>query len=413
MQRQDTQRRDTQRQDVQRQVHAADHAGVREEVLTELCSVLFASLPRRDQRSRGVEYVRGLLAAEGRKSIRNMAALTGGATTEQGLHHFVSSSTWDWAQVRGRLAQYLARVALPRAWVVRPMIVPKAGEHSVGVDRRYFPALGQVLNAQQAFGVWAASDRMSSPVNWRLHLSGAWLDDGRRRTRASIPETLSPEETLGECAIEACRELLAGHRLPLLPVVLDAREAEAATTVRQLRAAGLPFLIRVNGTQLLTRADATASVRGGERPAHQIMGAARELRRQAVWTDHGAVPVTRTSLVAVLRVGLPGRSSRCDPPGQAGDLSGLLLLGEWRDGGRWPAALWLTDLTGGRPGALLRLSKLIGRVDRDCAEIADQVGVRDYAGRSFGGWHRHITLASAAHAITAVAGSAERASRAS
>ncbi|MET9533366.1 transposase [Streptomyces sp. NPDC006649] len=400
-------------QDVQRQVHASVHAGAQEEVLTELCSVLFASLPRRDQRRRGVEYVRGLLAAEGRKSIRNMAALTGGATTEQGLHHFVSGSTWDWAEVRGRLAQYLARVALPSAWVVRPMIIPKAGEHSVGVDRRYFPAFGQVLNAQQAFGVWAASDRMSSPVNWRLHLSGAWLDDGQRRIRASIPESLSPEETLGECAIEACRELVAGQGLPRLPVVLDAREAEAATTVRQLRTVGLPFLIRVSGTQLLTAADATPPARRSELPAHQIMGVARELRRQAVWTDHGPEAVTRTSLVAALRVGLPVRPSRFGSPEQAADRRGLLLLGEWRDSGRWPTGLWLTDLTDAQPGALLRLSKLIGRVDRDCAEIADQVGVRDYAGRSFGGWHRHITLASAAHAITAVAGSPERESRAS
>lgn len=400
-------------QDMQREAHASLHAGAQEEVLTELCSVLFASLPRRDQRRRGVEYVRGLLAAEGRKSIRNMAALTGGATTEQGLHHFISSSTWDWAEVRGQLARYLARVALPSAWVVRPMIIPKAGEHSVGVDRRYFPAFGQVLNAQQAFGVWAASDRMSSPVNWRLHLSGAWLDDGQRRIRASIPESLSPEETLGECAIEVCRELVAEPGLPRLPVVLDAREADAVTTVRQLRAAGLPFLIRVSGTQPLIAAGAPAQARRSELPAHQIMGAAKELRRQAAWTDHGPAAMMRTSLVAALRVGLPSRASRFGAPEQVGDGRGLLLLGEWRDSGRWPSGLWLTDLTDAPPGALLRLSKLIGRVDRDCAEIADQVGVRDYAGRSFGGWHRHLTLASAAHAITVVAGAAERESRAS
>lgn len=246
-------------QDTHSEAHASGHAGAQEEVLTELCSVLFASLPRRDQRRRGVEYVRGLLAAEGRKSIRNMAALTGGATTEQGLHHFISGSTWDWAEVRGQLARYLARVALPSAWVVRPMIIPKAGEHSVGVDRRYFPAFGQILNAQQAFGVWAASDRMSSPVNWRLHLSGAWLDDGQRRIRASIPASLSPEETLGECAIEVCRELVVGQGLPRLPVVLDSREADAATTVRQLRGAGLPFLVRVGGTQLLSASEAAAA----------------------------------------------------------------------------------------------------------------------------------------------------------
>ncbi|CAM5738132.1 Transposase OS=Streptomyces microflavus OX=1919 GN=G3I39_33305 PE=4 SV=1 [Streptomyces microflavus] len=35
-----------------------------------------------------------LIAAEGRKSIRNIAAVLGGSATEQSLHHFVASSTW-------------------------------------------------------------------------------------------------------------------------------------------------------------------------------------------------------------------------------------------------------------------------------------------------------------------------------
>jgi syndecan 1 len=43
-------------------------------------------------------------------------------------------------------------------------------------------------------------------------------------------------------------------------------------------------------------------------------------------------------------------------------------------------------------------------VDEDFDRIADQVGIRDYSGRSFDGWHRHVTLASAAHAVASVAG---------
>jgi hypothetical protein len=55
-------------------------------------------------------------------------------------------------------------------------------------------------------------------------------------------------------------------------------------------------------------------------------------------------------------------------------------------------------------GTLLRLTRLTQRVARDFTEIADRVGIRDFSGRSFVGWHRHVTLASAAHAVIAVAG---------
>ncbi len=51
----------------------------------------------------------------------------------------------------------------------------------------------------------------------------------------------------------------------------------------------------------------------------------------------------------------------------------------------------------------MRLARLSDRVDLDFTRTADRVGVRDFAGRSFGGWHRHITLASAAHAVAVLA----------
>jgi hypothetical protein len=69
------------------------------------------------------------------------------------------------------------------------------------------------------------------------------------------------------------------------------------------------------------------------------------------------------------------------------------------------SSVWLTDLAE-PPGALLRLARLARRVDRDFAVISQRVGLQDFEGRSFQGWHRHITLASAAHtaAVLATAG---------
>ena len=118
---------------------------VSDDVLQEISKSLFASLPRTDQRNKGVAYVKGLLKVTGRKSIRNIANLVGGRATDQSLHHFISESTWDWMPVRQALSRYLVPRLPVEAWVVQNTVIRKAGQHSVGVDRRFVPAEGRVL----------------------------------------------------------------------------------------------------------------------------------------------------------------------------------------------------------------------------------------------------------------------------
>jgi SRSO17 transposase len=370
--------------------HLRQRPRTEESILTELCADLFSSLVRCDQRRKGEVYVRGLLAAKGRKSIRKLAAVSGSGVDEQSLHHFVCSSTWDWTTIREALACYVVHAMPVRAWVVRPMVTPKAGEHSVGVDRRFSADAGHMLNAQQAVGVWAASDELSCPVNWRLHLPPAWTEDSVRRTRAAIPDDVDAE-TLGDCAVAAYLQMVESWGLPVRPVVMDARQADALSAVRRLRASGLPMLIRIDGSQPLVPAcDVMPGCGSAPVPAHRIMSAVRDLRRPVFEPETGMV----RGLAAVVPVRLPATDVGRE----------LSLLGEWEVNRAAPSALWLTDLTTTDPAVLSRLSSLVQRVDQDFERIADQVGIRDYSGRSFDGWHRHVTLASAAHAVASFAG---------
>ncbi|MFE6522300.1 IS701 family transposase [Streptomyces sp. NPDC057794] len=364
--------------------------------LPEMCSLLFASLPRSDQRRKGMEYIRGLLEVRGRKSIRNIAALVGGQATEQSLHHFISDSSWEWGPVRRALARYAVSVAPPQAWVVRPMVIPKAGRHSVGVERRFFPEHGQVLNAQQAVGVWAVAEEMSVPVNWRLQLSPSWFAEERRR-RASIPDDVSAE-TLGECALQAVLET-AAWRLPSRPVVMDARGGDMTSAVPRLLGRGMPMMLRVDDSLRLSVTD--PALRGFDatpRPVRQIMGASRGLQRPVVWPGEGPGAARRSGLVTAVRVALPA------PPGRPAGTGpcDLLLLGVGHHDRRRPREVWLTDLTSVPPAFLMRLRGMVRRVDEDFARGADRVGIRDFAGRSYRGWHRHVTLASAAHLLAAL-----------
>jgi SRSO17 transposase len=74
--------------------------------------------------------------------------------------------------------------------------------------------------------------------------------------------------------------------------------------------------------------------------------------------------------------------------------------------------LWLSNLATAPLEHLVRLSQLTHRVTQDSAVVADRVGLRDFSGRSFNGWHRHVTLASVAHAAAVLADRPRRLPRA-
>ena len=364
-------------------------------VVDELGATLFAAFRRKDQRLKAEQYLRGLLFAQGRKSIRNIAAHVGGAAAEQSLHHFISSSTWDWQPMRAALAGHLERAGTPQAWVVRSLHIPKAGEHSVGVDRLFAPELGHMFRGQQAFGVWFASEHLSAPVNWRLLLPDQWVNDQERRDRAEVPEGLGCESQ-EECAASVAVETATQWDVTRRPVLLDLRGSAVRPTLSRLAAARVPVIGRIAASCRLTVADrAMPGFGAGPLPAQQILESTKGLRRPVHWLDAAAGRTSRTSLASVVRVSL------LNP--QTGRQRPMLLLGEWHDPQRPPVRVWLTDLTNAPVAPLLRLTKLTRRVERDFTEVGEEVGLRDFVGRSFRGWHRHITLASAAHAARLLA----------
>ncbi|MEV7021961.1 transposase [Kitasatospora sp. NPDC093558] len=321
----------------------------RQAALAELCDRLFASLPRSDQRRTGRDYIRGLLDTEGRKSFRNMAASLGGdANLEQRLHHFASCSTWDWRPMRRALARHMTATAVPDAWVVRPLVIPKEGDNTVGVHQRYVPTLGQVLNAQYAVGLWAASRGRCYPVGWRLLLTHDWLDDPARRAQGGIPDDRTAESYV-DAAIEAYLDLVAGMTGPSVrrPLVLAA-DTDAVRAIHRLRAAGAPFVVRAD-------------------PGLPL---------------HAAGPAP-----APVRVRSPFH-----PAGPSDDL--LLIDAD---------QTWLTNQLDTDPAALHALTTLPTTVDDSCARITDHVGLRDFTGRTYAGWNRHTTLVSAAHCLTLLA----------
>lgn len=65
-----------------------------------------------------------------------------------------------------------------------------------------------------------------------------------------------------------------------------------------------------------------------------------------------------------------------------------------------PTKYWLSDLPVTTPRTrLIRLAKLRWRIEHDYRELKDGLGLDHYEGRTWHGWHHHVTLVTAAHAF--------------
>src|ERR671939_505563 len=93
--------------------------------LEEFAAEMFAPLARSDQRDKGATYVRGLLLDGRRKSMQPMAERLG--VDHQGLQQFVSSSTWDYAEVRSKIARWANAHITPEAYTIDDTGFPKDG----------------------------------------------------------------------------------------------------------------------------------------------------------------------------------------------------------------------------------------------------------------------------------------------
>ena len=380
--------------------------------LVAFAEEVFASLPRADQRRRAEAYVRGLLLDGKRKSVEPMAARlrAGGeaelADLEQSLQQFVNQSPWDPAPVRRRLAEKVVAAVRPEAFVVDDTAFPKFGRASVGVAPQYCGALGKVANCQVGVSVHAATDAASCPLDWRLFLPKDWDDDGRRRAHVPDEERHRPKWRL---ALDVLDELAAWGLAP--PVVLaDAGYGDVTGFRTGLEERELAYVVQAKGTTSAYAPDvspeAVAYAGRGRPPVPRYRRRPSSLRGLALGA--GTEATTEVAWREGARGALTGRflARRCHPANVglrrsgAGELPVRWLVAEWPPDATEPTKYWLSDLPEGTDlTRLVGLAKLRWRIEEDYRELKDALGLDHFEGRSWRGWHHHVTLVSAAHAF--------------
>jgi SRSO17 transposase len=378
---------------------------------------LFESIPRKDQRRWGQSYLRGLLLDGKRKSIEPMAArLTKGDpqadadALEQALQQFVNQSPWDPVPVRRRRAERMTAAIGPAAWVIDDTAFPKFGRHLVGVAPQYCGGAGQGRHCQVGVSIHAATDWASCPIDWRLFLPEEWDDDAERRRRAHVPkgERHRPKWQL---ALELLDEL-HGWGLAAPVILADAAYGEISEFRLGLEERGLAYVVQVPGAISAYPeevAPETMPYGGRGRPPVPryrqprsslralVLDAGERAASTVAWREGADGEPLRSRFVAV-RVRPAGVKLRRAATG--GELPVRWLLAEWPEGADEPVTYWLANLPADTSMVeLVRLAKLRWRVEHDYRELKDALGLDHFEGRSFKGWHHHVTLVSAAHAF--------------
>jgi SRSO17 transposase len=410
---------------------------------------MFGGLARSDQRAKGELYLRGLLLEGKRKSMQPMAARLG--VDHQQLQQFVTSSTWDYAQVRRRLARWAEEFIDPQAFVVDDTGFPKDGLDSPGVARMYSGSLGKVGNCQIGVSVHAVTDWASAAIDWRLFIPKSWDDTAtsnaadnpatddpgaaqeirRRRARSRIPDDVRHREKWRQ-ALEMLDEItgseitggeqagaaqVGGWGLRPRPVVADAGFGDCTEFRLGLETRGLSYVVAVKSTTSAYPADAEPEAppnSGRGRPpvarysdapsslAQLALAAGRGSLRRITWR-HGTrkTPGNPTAAMTSRFLALPVRPANRDiPRREDATLPECWLIAEWPPRKAEPTDYWLSNLPPDTPPReLVRLAKIRWRIEHDYRELKDGLGLDHFEGRSYLGWHRHITLTALAQAF--------------
>jgi hypothetical protein len=363
--------------------------------LSSLCEDLFSSFDRSDQRRWGEIYVRGLLAAPGRKSIRSISDGVVGGGAEQCLQQFVNQSTWDWRPVRRDLAQWVARTLKAKAWVIKEVAFPKNGGHSVGVDKQYAHSTGRMLNCQLGFAVFLVGDGGGCPVNWRLLLPRSWDGDTCRRERAHLPDE-ERHRSKWQCLLDVVDEMRADWALPPVPVIVDmSQEQHLDPLLCGLEERALTYVVQVAAnTPAVTVTSVQETARTMSFTEVISDSIARNTMTLSGWQPPAGRPGRSRFTATRLPASVASHHERLPRPQRPRH-----VVAEWSPACRSPKTTWLTTFdTRPLPGMLEEIT-LHERVNADLIRLHDS-GLWDFEGRSYAGWHHHVTLVSVAHAYS-------------
>jgi SRSO17 transposase len=352
----------------------------------------------RDKRQRAsfATYALGLLSDGERKSMEPIAARACGSPEQthaahERLVHFTASPAWHDEPIR----RYTARHAVEamqaqgpiRTWVVDDTGFLKQGKHSPGVQRQYTGSAGKTANCQVGVSLVLATEHAHVATDFRLYIPESWAQDRERCRRAHIPDEIGyePKWCLALNMIEAA----IAAELPKGVVLADCDYGNKSAFRDNLELLELQYAVEVQSTTMLRRVGKNGRL--GERMSVAEIGATLGGKLRAVTWREGT-KVTLRSRFARARVVV----DRAD--GQSREPQWLLV--EWPECEPAPTKFVLSTLPQSIScKQMVRTFKSRWRIERSYEDLKGELGLDHYEGRSFIGWHHHLSVVLACYAF--------------
>ena len=210
------------------------------------------SWPRRtDTWKTASKYHQALLAPAKKKSMQRIARRVD--IPEDRVEQFIRESPWEYERLQIHLNTDMpAAIMSPHgAFVVDEVGLTKQGRHSVGVQRQYNGAQGKVGNCQVAVDLIYAvpgerrnADQKTWPLGMEIYLPESWTEDKNRRKEAGIPDDVV-FRTKPQIALELMDRALDQGLMPAF-VTADCGYGDSGEFREHLRGRHVPYVLAVS-----------------------------------------------------------------------------------------------------------------------------------------------------------------------
>lgn len=336
-------------------------------------------------------YTTGLLSNLERKSVEPIAAYLCPDPDKvdpmhQKLLHFQTTSAWDDRAVRLSAARYAIDVLTQqegvRAWIIDDTGFLKQGKHSVGVQHQYTGSAGKITNCQVGVSLTVATPTAHLPIDFELYLPQSWALDAKRRRAGKIPADVGFKTKI-ELALDMITRASEAD-IPGQVVLADAAYGDATDFRSTVRLLGFDYALGVSSNTNVILANGEQSLGTVVSAKTLAEGLSQGSFRRITW---------REGTNSRLNARFAFRRVRASADGPDGEVQWLIM--EWRNGEKAPEHFALATLgTDGRMSKkkLIRLLKERYRTEQAYQEMKGELGLDHFEGRSFQGWHHHVTV---------------------
>jgi len=349
--------------------------------------------PLRDKRQKAsfAVYAAGLLADGSRKSMEPIAARSCGdpdlvPALHQRLIHFTTSAAWKDAPIRLRAARYaidaMEQHEAITTWIIDDTGFLKQGKHSPGVQRQYTGSAGKRTNCQIGVSLVLANSHAEIPIDFKLYIPQSWADDRARCQAARIPDEVGyvPKWKLALDMVESAIEA----NLPRGIVLSDSGYGNTAAFRDKLDSLDLLYAVDVKSNTQVRRVGANGKL-GKPMSVKQLGRRLKSKFAKTTWREGSKVDLNSRFVRIRVVVGKSGDDENQTPQ---------WLLIEWPKGEDGPDHFVLSTLPKSIPlKEMIRTVKNRWRIERSYEDLKGEIGLDHYEGRSFIGWHHHVTVA--------------------